>query len=248
MSHRRTRSALVALAMATSAAAALHADWIVTRNDARIRTNGPWRVQEDRVIFELGNGQLASLHLAEVDLEASAALTELSKLPRPRKRRRRPPKKKAVLVITDADVEHADPKGQEESGSQPVAKSRKELAGQLEVVTWSDETAPSGILIRGRIRNAGHRMLGRIRLSVSLVAGAGEVLGASEAVLQRTILRAQEESEFQAEFPGLFSFSEVEFDAATIAIAIQRTTQTAPDPPPPPTTPHPPDPPSSDPG
>ena len=61
MNHRSALAALIALAITLFAAVALHADWVVTRSGAKIRTRGPWKVQEDRVVFELGNGQLASL-------------------------------------------------------------------------------------------------------------------------------------------------------------------------------------------
>lgn len=103
------RSLVVALLLCALSSHA-HADWLVTTDGRTIETRGAWTVAGKLVQFNTAAGTLSSLRVAEVDLEASRAETA---------RRNAPPApapvpgpaaaKKPLLVLTDADVKHADP-------------------------------------------------------------------------------------------------------------------------------------------
>jgi mycoredoxin len=68
--------ALLALALVGLAGAApAAADWLVTRGGDKVETRGPWKVEGERVLFTDARGSRASLAVAKVDLEASAAAT-----------------------------------------------------------------------------------------------------------------------------------------------------------------------------
>ena len=110
---RRHLIALVAFGLPALAAPG-RADWLLTRDGARIETRGPWTVKGKLVVFTLASGTLSSLRTTEVDLEASAQSTAEAQAraaapPAAEKPAEKPP---PVLVLTDADVEHVDDDGQ----------------------------------------------------------------------------------------------------------------------------------------
>ena len=76
--HSKHRTRLFLGGLATAAVALLASpatgDWLVTTDGSRIETDGPWTERGRTVVFE-SDGQLMSLRLADVDLEASRALT-----------------------------------------------------------------------------------------------------------------------------------------------------------------------------
>ena len=81
------------------------ADWLVTKEGARVETKGKWNVKGGVVIFTAPSGTLSSIRLSKVDLDASAAVTMEAKNPPP------PPvveeeeeKPEAVLTLTNADL------------------------------------------------------------------------------------------------------------------------------------------------
>ncbi len=62
----------LALLLAFLSAPVASADVLVTKEGARVETQGPWEVRGRQVIFTTPKGVLSSMRLAEVDLEASA--------------------------------------------------------------------------------------------------------------------------------------------------------------------------------
>ncbi len=62
---RWTPGVLFLLAMTSPAAA----DWLVTKDGARIETEGPWKTKGAMVVFTSAKGTLSSLRLDEIDLE-----------------------------------------------------------------------------------------------------------------------------------------------------------------------------------
>ena len=72
--------AKIALALAAILAAGpalpAKADWLVTREGARVETQGAWKVKGKLVVFHTSTGKLSSLRVAEVDLDASRRATE----------------------------------------------------------------------------------------------------------------------------------------------------------------------------
>ena len=76
MSHLRLLMAAVLLALGLAGGPPAAADWIVTTDGERIETRGPWEVRGRLVVLTRTNGELASMRLSNVDLEASRRATE----------------------------------------------------------------------------------------------------------------------------------------------------------------------------
>ena len=102
--------AVLAALLAASPAAA---DWLVTRGHgsaagARVETRGPWQVKGRLVVFETAAGQLASLRLDDVDLEASREATrraeEGARPAAAEPAAQAPPERPPRRRITDSDI------------------------------------------------------------------------------------------------------------------------------------------------
>ena len=198
----------------------LHADWLVTADGTRIETRGPWEVRDGMVIFKLPDAGLSSMRLDQVNLEASAHLTEAAKAPPPPQPEPEPKKVEPVLVLTDADVQRVYPTDPSEDPTTDADSQPEDTpAGRLDIANWRHEIEQDGIVVWGRLANAGGRILGQIRLTVTLVDADDEVLATTKAVLTTTVLRAAQTSEFRAEFPGIFSFDHVDFTGESFAIS-----------------------------
>ena len=65
-----TTACAAALAVGFTAGAA-HADWLVTRDGARIETKGAWKVDGRRVVFTMPNGTLSALRTGIVSTAAT---------------------------------------------------------------------------------------------------------------------------------------------------------------------------------
>ena len=50
-------------------------DWLVTHQGERIETQGPWRIEQEAVVFTAPNGNLQSLAISEIDFRRSRLLT-----------------------------------------------------------------------------------------------------------------------------------------------------------------------------
>ena len=129
---------LLALAVLPGAAGSARADWLVTREGARVETRGAWTVKGKLVVFETAAGKLSSLRVAEVDLDASRRATEeavaaqaqaAAETDKPAERR------KSVRVITDKDVRQAAPA--------PEAQPATEPTGEETAAEGGEETAPA---------------------------------------------------------------------------------------------------------
>lgn len=218
--HRRTAPGRFAALAALLALAALPAgaDWLVTRQGGRVETRGAWETKGKLVVFRTMDGTLSSLRTSEVDLEASrkataeAARARSATAEAPAKPAERKP---SVLVLTDKDVRHAE-ETSSGTGEGASAAAGEKAAADLSVSTW-DRSADPGeghVVITGTLVNtaAGSTATG-IALAVSLVDEDGRTLGRADAVLTSNALPPRQQSSFRAEFPGVFSFSDVKFDA-----------------------------------
>ncbi|MCP3957354.1 MAG: glutaredoxin family protein [bacterium] len=85
------------------------ADWLVTREDVAIETDGPWKVKGRVVIYTDTRSTLSSLRLDEIDLEASEAAT--ANRAAPADAVVQPPAvdepREPVMVLTNADIRAA---------------------------------------------------------------------------------------------------------------------------------------------
>lgn len=215
--HKRSIAAAWAAAfLALAAAAPAAADWLVTREGGRVETKGPWQVKGKLVVFTLTDGKLSSLRLSEVDLDASrrasaeAAAAAQAKPAAPAQ----PAKREAKVVLTDDNFRRGTPP------PAPAGEDRKESeaggteSGKLVVASWERAQGGSGnVVIQGTVRNEAPDDATGAIVTVLLYDETGKLLVSGDAVLSSTILPAGETGSFRAEFPDVFSFAAVKFDA-----------------------------------
>lgn len=244
MNEARRVSALLPLMVASAAALGtvlavpgpLAADWIVTRDGARIETKGKWRVEGAKVVFDLPNGTMGVLRKTEIDLDASAAASASAKpapaASQPEKapgqlRDPRAPRegKKPVLVLTDKDVSKGPPPdapdpAQVTANPNPAATPD----GTVVVVeSWRQEmTQNGGIEVSGLLKNSGADVAGNITVEVEAVDDNGKIHTAAGFLDKNSLVRNARTS-FRALFPDLTQLSKppvftVKADAATIGL------------------------------
>jgi hypothetical protein len=110
----RARVLGVAFAAAITATvpAALHADWMVTRQGERFEIRGTWQLKGKLAVFTLPDGTFSSMRADQVDFEASKQATEQAKQqaaappPAPEKAK---PQRRAAVILTDKDFQKALP-------------------------------------------------------------------------------------------------------------------------------------------
>ncbi len=219
--------------LALIAAAPAGADWLVTRDGERIETRGEWQVKRQLVVFHLPSGKLASLKLAEVDLEASREATEAAA--RPAKEAEAPAKREPVkpaLVLTDADVSHVRPTLESTPGdetgaagdaeaSEPDADADQTEAPERLVVTgWGEVDDPTvqGVTITGQLRNSSVDVTAGTSILVKLYDADGELIASTEARLTSTTLTPGQTANFRASFPSIFVYETVRFETETVAV------------------------------
>jgi hypothetical protein len=206
-----------------AAALPVTADWLVTREGAKVETKGKWEVKGKVVVFTRPDGGLASLRLTEVDLDASRKLTarggqveETTIASRPQEGTAR--KRRAV---TDKDVGH----GEAASPASPKSDTKTDKADAksatpgIAVANWQREAdaADGHVVITGRVANSGTSVATGIELSVHVFDETGKRLATVPGSLTATALKPGQEGTFRADFPGLFAFSQVKFDVKSSA-------------------------------
>ncbi len=234
---RASRIAATLLAATAAVAPAARADWLVTRDGARVETAGAWQVKGKLVVFKTAAGDLASLRLADVDLETSRAVTaeagaaaaasaETAKKP--------PAKRRPVRVLTDKDFPRAAPPAPPEgvaggTGAAPeaAASAPAPAAGPvLQVTSWEreDDSVDRHVMITGAVRNTAAATAADSGLVVSLFDDGGGLIASVAAELATTVLPAGETTGFRADFPGVFAFAAVKFETSAMRL------ETAPEP------------------
>ena len=216
------------------AAAPARADWLVTREGTWVETRGAWEVKGKLVVFHTLKGDLSSLRLADIDLEASRretaraelarkAAAEARKRPAPEKEK----KKRPVLVLTDDKVRHVE-------GGGAAAGAAPQAPPSLTVASWA-HTADAGdghVVITGTLRNTSGAQASDITLAVQLLDAGGKTTATGQAVLTATALGAGEQSGFRVEFPGASTYTDVKFAPQAILAAPAEPPPAAPPAPP----------------
>jgi hypothetical protein len=211
------RRLLLAAALAAAALAApivpAAADWLVTREGARVETRGAWQVKGKLVVFHTPAGDLSSLRLSEVDLEASRRATQELELARREAAaaRREPERKAPVFVLTDDKVRHAKP------GAAPAAPGKP--APSLTVVSWDRAADPGDghAVITGTVKNASAFEVSDVTVSIQLLGADGKPLVSGLATLTSTTLPPGQQSGFRAEFPSVTTYTSVKLDPSGVA-------------------------------
>jgi len=199
------------------------ADWLVTDDGHRVETRGSWQIKGEVVLFELPSGGLVSMRLDEVDLEASRQLTAGVSPAAEADSPLETTPGGSVFRLTDADVRHvndeagtvAAPADTEGDGSE---SSRSATGRGLVVTEWSEESDPAveGLVIVGTLRNSSPDTSGNIRLVTRLYDVDGAFIASGGARLTKVVLPPGESAHFRAEIPGVFTFSAVRFETASL--------------------------------
>lgn len=221
--------ALTVLLGAAPAAPAM-ADWLVTREGARVETKGAWTVKGKLVVFHTATGKLSSLRVAEVDLDASRRATEdavaaqAQAAAEPDKPATR---KKPVRVITDKDFPQAAP-APEKQPEEEAAPAAAPAAGPGVIVeTWNQARHPEEdyVLINGTLQNSSSNMAADVKLKVMIFNENGALMATSQAALEVGALPPGEKTSFKAEFPGYFSFATIRFESESRRLATGQATE-----------------------
>jgi hypothetical protein len=227
--------------LAVLAAAPARADWLVTRDGARIETRGPWQQKGKLVVFTRTDGTLSSLRLQEVDLDASRRATEAEKVEAPAAgsssapaaRPRRP----SVLSLTDKDFKKstpppapegaagadvAEPEVGAEAPADQVAPAADKDKPKLEVVSWERaEGVGEAVRLTGLLRNNSADQVTGAELVANLYDETGKLLARQKADLQQDHLGPGETTPFVVEVPGSYAFSAVNFQTRSTAFKLR---------------------------
>ena len=199
---------------------AASADWLVTTDGATLETAGAWEVKGQMVTFTSSSGVFSSIPLSEVNLEASEAYT----LERARAAAGAPEaevqvKPRAVMVLTDADVQHVDPDLPTDEAADGVTTSvpnavSADVGSSLVVTEWKESynIDENSVEVTGSLRNPGSNPATSISLSVLVYSDSGALLGKREARLVKPALNPGESTGFVASFPSGLTFAEAKFD------------------------------------
>jgi hypothetical protein len=205
---RIVRGAALGLLVLGAAALPSRADWLVTREGGRVETKGSWQVKGKLVVFtRAADSGLASLRLAEVDLDASTRATSEAKVQSEAPPPPEPPKKK-LAVLTDKDFKKPAPP--DEAGKagddKPVASN-----GPVSVTSWKRVDGDNGVSLEGTLNNTTNSMIVNASVEIELYNEAGDRVGTSEALLTSTSVQPNGTVNFRANFPGVFTFSDAKF-------------------------------------
>lgn len=212
---------------AVLAASPVGADWLVTREGARVETRGAWTVKGKQVVFHTAAGKLSSLRVADVDLDASRRATEeavAAQAQADAEPEKPPERRKPVRVITDKDVRPAPPAPAEEEqpkdGEEAAAPGPASGPGVI-VDTWNQARHPEEdhVLINGTLQNASSAMAADVKLKVMIFDQTGALIASSQAALTAGALPPGEKTTFKAEFPGYFSFATIKFESESRRLA-----------------------------
>ncbi|HSN87543.1 MAG TPA: FxLYD domain-containing protein [Thermoanaerobaculia bacterium] len=240
-------AALLGLAGMAAPANPAKADWLVTREAGRVETRGAWTVKGKLVVFKTADGQLSSLRLADVDLDASRRVTEEAVAaqaqadaaePKPAERR------KSVRTITDKDVrtfaapEPAAPDAADaadtETGEEKAKAPGPTSGPGLLVESWrqSAHADEDYVIVNGTLQNASNATAADLKLKVMIFDDTGSLIATSQAAVEVKAIPPGERATFRAEFPGFFSFATVKFEAESRRLATRATDEPIPPAPP----------------
>lgn len=239
--------ALGVLAVAAAAAVVpARADWLVLEDGEQIETQGPWKVEGNRVLYTSARGTLSSIRASGVDLEASRDLTAEKAKPAEESAavETAPAAKTPVLVLTDADFprqtsappveagaagEEADEAGGGDTAGTPVPPSdnlenrpaRQITPGPVRVLNWSARpTGNDQIALVGYIQNTGSEVATAVAVSVSLIDSEDVLIGTADAQLSAAALMPGVQAYFEARFQDDINFSSVEFSTSSIDLEV----------------------------
>ncbi len=234
MTVRHPFAALILAALVGTAGPAA-ADWLVTKEGAKVETQGAWTVKGKLVVFKTTDGKLSSLRLTDVDLDASRNATEeavaasAQASAEPEKPVER---KKSVRVITDKDVRQAPPPAS--PGAAETGQAGAATGPGVVVDTWKqDRDSEDGhVVINGSLQNSSGATATELQLQVMLYDESNTLIATSQAALGAAALPPGEKVTFRADFPGYFSFATLKFEPTSKRLVTRAPNQPIPPPPP----------------
>lgn len=227
------RSALVFLGILAAAGSPVAGDWLVTRAGGRVETKGPWQVKGKLVVFTQTDGSLASLRLADVDLEASRNTTTEATVQKEKAAAPEPPKKK-LAVLTDQSFRKPPAASSAtvappEEGAQPVPAGTG--GGPVTVSAWKRVDLPGGggVEIQGTLHNTTDSLIANPSVEVRLYDHTGESIGSAFGVLSTGTIQPRGTIDFRASLPNAFAFNEVRFEPRGLPLAAAQATDPQPE-------------------
>ena len=193
------------------------ADWLVMKDGSQVETQGPWQVEDSRIVFEIEGGTLASVRSTDIDLDASHRLTAAAE--RAAQVQSRPsvpgPRKKATFVLTDDDVRHLRP---EEPDDDSEASDSDDLtvpaSGDVTVASWNTSNLPegNGLRVVGSVRNSSANVAAGLSILIRAYDSTDELLLSSPAILGSQALKPGQSTSMAGELVGVFDYARVDFE------------------------------------
>jgi hypothetical protein len=206
-------------------AAPVRADWLVTRDGGRVETQGPWKVEGKRVVFNLKDGTLSSLRLTEVDLDASRQATSAmaeeaaAAAAKAGAATEAAPAKKSTRAFTDKDFARppapaAPTDDAKEAGDAKPAPKPTAPTGAVKVVDWKQNhnQETNALEITGSVRNTGPDLALAVSVNVRLFNPRGEQIATQSASLDTRSLHPGQNTAFTAVFPDVIDFASAKID------------------------------------
>jgi hypothetical protein len=218
------RTCVLAVLLAGTTTAALHADWIVTHKGEKFEIQGAYQVKGKLVVFTLPDGKLSSMRASAIDFDASQQATD-----RAAKDAAAPPatdevksKRKSVIVLTDkdfqktpavADTPPAAPGKDAKDAAEPGKPINRDA---VEIVGWdrvpAAESKADGAEITGVLRNTSQNILTEVTVVASLYDDTGNIIAKIPATVDNQALPPNETSKFHLVAKGVFAFTTLKFD------------------------------------
>jgi hypothetical protein len=232
MTKQRAAVLLLAVLAAGGTAGPAAADWLVTKEGAKVETQGAWTVKGKLVVFKTADGKLSSLRVADVDLDASRNATEEAVAAQAQAdaapEKPAVERKKSVRAITDKDVRQAGPAA---APGSPEASAPGPTSGPgLVIDTWKQDrdSGDGHVVISGSLANASGATAVDLQLKVMIYDDTGAPVATSQAALAAVALPPGEKVIFRADFPGYFSFATLKFEPQSRRLATRTPDQPVP--------------------
>lgn len=212
----QAKAGLLALALLVGWGAPAAADWLVTRDGARVESKGTWTVKGNQVLFRQPNGTLSALRLSEVDLDASALATAQAKEAALQPPPTPAPHRESILRLTEKDLPPVDSEEKAAAGTDGKPQEKK-AAEALMVSSWDRVDLPNaaGVEIFGTVTNQGTVLVTAGTVAVSLYDEEGGILVTEAAELSNPAVAPGGSATFRIQFPGLVSFATAKFAVAS---------------------------------
>lgn len=202
-------------------------DLLITRDGSGIETRGPWEVRGRLVVFTRADGTLSSIHLRDVDLEASEEATAAAAAEEMEAEETSGPdetaeqgagEKESAWVLTDADFTRRLIIEEEEEPGDSTADAAEDAAQNqptrppvvLNYQRQIDEV-DRHVRITGTLANKSRATASSVALEVSLFDEQGDLIEMRRAAVDKTVLTPGAETPFEADFPDVFGFAAVQF-------------------------------------